>query len=343
MMEFFKIVSRVTIILILCSTWLNSIECADDWIPPLGFEQKQMNPAYVPPASNSSSTSNYNNYNNNRLIMEELLLTKEAYPRTESFKNNDITIRLGIVNNKDYSLENSYLFDKIEKPFVIDAHSFRIDQGPDSNNLEYQLLDLSKHPGQNQTSYQNAAYDKKEKYILTLYPKGDRVNLTIKQFNSSEMLYLSYNITTNISGKYSLQPFRLFSSDYFEGKKILQSNPLFIDVVDHNPVIDSIKIKPNPAKKDEIVNICAKISDSDGSDLDRCELFSSIDGNLDDLKSLKNSSNSYSYYYRKNLSGLSEGSHLITLKVFDKDGQTAYETLNLNVDNYIFWIPSTYF
>jgi hypothetical protein len=340
MIEFLSNVSRIIFALFLCSICLTLTDCTENWTAPWGFEEKTLNPTYVPPASKSSSTSNFENYYNYQSAKEEILLTKEAYPGSELFKNNNITIRLGIINNKDYSLTRPYLFDKVEDPFIIDPDSFRIDQGPDSKRLDYHFTDLSLsaeiEPNQG-TIHEN------DNYILTLSRKRDKINLSIKQFNKSDMLYLSYNIKSNASGKYSLQPCRLFTSEYFEGKKILQSNPLFIDIIDRKPIIDSIKINPNPAKDGEIVQIHANISDPDKLDLDRCELFSSIDGLLDDSTQL-NLSDPNCYYYSKDLSGLSVGNHLITLKIFDKDSQIAESTLTLTVENYIFWlIPDTYF
>jgi len=335
MIEFLKNNLCAIFVLILS---LSLTDCTDNWTAPWGFEERNVNPAYVPPASKSSSTSNFENYYNYQSAKEEMLLTKEAYPGLELFKNNNITIRLGLINNKDYSLTRPYLFDKVEDPFIIDVQSFRIDQGPDSKRLDYHFTDLSLsseiEPDQGTTN---------NNYILTLSQKRDKINLSIKRFNKSDMLYLSYNITSNISGKYSLQPCRLFTSEYFEGKKILQSNPLFIDIIDRKPIIDSIKISPNPAKDDEIVQIHANISDPDKLDLDRCELFSSIDGLLDDATQL-NLSDPHCYYYSKDLQGLSVGNHLITLKIFDKDSQIAESTVTLTVENYILWlIPDTYF
>lgn len=135
MIKFVKIVPVCHFILLLSWIWFGSIECNESFTVPWGFEESQTNPTYIPPASKSSSTSNYENFYNFKLIKEDLLLTKEAYPGHELYKNKNITIKLGIISNKNFALDNTYLFDMINEPFFIDIDSFIIDQGPESKKI----------------------------------------------------------------------------------------------------------------------------------------------------------------------------------------------------------------
>jgi hypothetical protein len=79
MIKSIKIVLKISLAFALCLAWLGSTECAEPRTIA-NLAEKPPDSTYTPPTLESSSTSNYNNYYNYRLMMAELLLTKEAYP-----------------------------------------------------------------------------------------------------------------------------------------------------------------------------------------------------------------------------------------------------------------------
>jgi hypothetical protein len=83
--------------------------------------------------------------------------------------------------------------------------------------------------------------------------------------------------------------------------------------------------------------------DSDLRDMKKCELWSSIDGLLNETTISKIDQKGYNYNYNHMCYNLSEGIHTITFKVFDEDGEYTEESVELVVEEYIYgFLPKKY-
>jgi hypothetical protein len=257
---------------------------------------------------------------------EEVFSIRNICNLTEFFKNDEITMKTGAYNMKEYAINNVTIYENIPALLKLDPSSVLLEESSNGKKL-------SKHID--------------EKSGIIKYINDSEYTIDFGKINSSSYKYLKFNISTNKSGKYILNGANLNYKNSNGDNKSLQSPSLYLTVINHKPIITRIQIYPNPAKKNknrrftEKIVFIATFQDIDERDLKRCEVWSSINGLIN--ASAINQTNEYWYTYKFDYNNLSVGAHKITFKIFDADGQYAEESIDLAINDYLFgFIPGNY-
>lgn len=289
--------------------------------------QNYVTSTYLPPSKESASSTSYNNYIYSKQSSQDILFTKEVYPQTEFFKNEDIIIKALIINDKKYYIDDMIFLDDI--PCTLNKSSIKIEKISKLSNITCYTIKIV-----NDTIVKDADYPFDNTTILgNIY--GSKLTVKCPRINSLDQLYITYNITTNKTREYISNPSKLFFSNTIDGSTTLQSNPVYFKVENRKPKITDIEAKPNPAKKgDKEIKLKAVFEDLDNYDLEKCQLLSSIDGQLCETDIKMTNLTSYMYEYKNDMDNLSDGEHVITFKVYDREGDYAEESITLTVEEY---------
>jgi tetratricopeptide (TPR) repeat protein len=315
---------RIALCLLLCFSWISMIECQKPYAPFWESAQDSEEPNSPeipsPPTSDSSSYSSYYDYISMPQVEEKIFFIKNAYSKTQYNKNETIRVILAIINKKNGALLNVTIEDQIPDPFKLVGNNYTI-----------------------------------KKDGITYYSRVIRNKpIDLDKLNKSCSAYIEYNITTNIANEgYFLPPAMLsVNLGFWDGNRSLQSVPVYIRVVDRNPIIENIQVSPNPVHRDIIegklnngkgVKINATFKDLDEFDLDRCELWSSLDGSVYNTPlNLSNYTTPTEFDYTFFLKNLSEGNNKLTIKLYDRDNNYAEETVELSVKSYFWLFPWEY-
>ena len=298
------------------------------------------------PSSSASSSSNHvnNDYTYYQQNKEDVLLTKEVYPKIIFHKDEQVPFRVRIINNKLELLENILLIEEL--PWDLNEKSIKLEEGPTiafnksfikigKSDLLFDYIKVDDYEFNSSLNYSS------KNPIVMYYEHLNYLMVFIRQINASEHICLKYNFSIDESKDFVSNPTKLHYKSFLSGNKILESNPVYFSIVDFIPKVVNLEIKPNPTKKSN-KNIIFKgiFTDADPYDISKCELWSSIDGLLDSRSCIdvydKNFSdkNLYAYKFINRNKILSEGDHIITFKVYDQDEQYSESSLKLTVDDY---------
>lgn len=310
---------------------------------PSEFSSAEKSITEYPVGGSSQVSTNNNVYNYNQLFLEEVIFKKEVLPHTNFKKNEEIIIQIHAINNKLDPLENILIMDEI--PWDLIESSIMLEKGPMISINKYNIsiykpqLNVNISIIENDSIPLNCSPDS----ATVVYLRGAHYLIAhIGKLNKSESINLKYKISLDQTKQYVLNPAKLYYKTFISGGSILESNPIYFNIIDSSPTIRNIEIKPNPAKlgNNDIV-FKAIFEDNDSHDISKCELFSSIDGYLDTISNINNSDlkydgpNLYNYEYKNKYRQLSEGIHTITFRVFDKDGEHTENSMTLSIDDYL--------
>jgi hypothetical protein len=300
---------EILIILILLTSNINGVSN-----PPV-YHQEASKEA---PTEGSSGGRSYTNLLNVIMGKEELFLIGYVCNKSEFKKNEKIDIEYLIRNTGSKSVKFEELTIKLPK-------NISFISGTASSNLGL-YIDYSKKLN-----------------TLTFRPK-----MGLSSIRNETFINCGFSINSSQSGKYIIKPAILKTSK--DGiSRFLQSDLISVSILNSNPIVDSLVFGANPLKYGDDLVLDSIIEDPDLNDEIKYTLSSNLEGLLDSSDSRYQTitcsdKHAYNkrwenltqgiYNYKCILRNLKEGTHIISLKVMDQDGQCTENQVTLYVNKY---------